>query len=325
MRHLSVNPPLGGAAGGGRPFGPPWGSEPPGRPIAAAPAVELRPCGNLSALCPPLERPSSLSLRWMLEGFMGMTCAKAFKPDLACVPRFATQTHEKARARTDTQRISTSKSSGWVCAFPVPFVRHRLTLQRQAAVANRGLQGNLYSSPSSAKLEMGPQGHCGAGNRLCLFRREVLSVEQNPSPAAQRLRDAGFQRRRDTSWYHTVCLPCHELCCLELRFALRREHRVCSGDLLHCCIPLTPRAVSQPRSFTHLLFYPACHQATHLPPTIPCHFVFSTCLRDSCPAPQEFSWSLGDLLPVALSESCMRPWTRPPLMRAGASEKQSRS
>ena len=60
MRHLSVNPPLGGAAGGGRPFGPPWGSEPPGRPIAAAPAVELRPCGNLSALCPPLERPSSL-------------------------------------------------------------------------------------------------------------------------------------------------------------------------------------------------------------------------------------------------------------------------
>lgn len=36
------------------------GSEPPGRPSAAAPAVELRPCGNLSALCPPLERPSPL-------------------------------------------------------------------------------------------------------------------------------------------------------------------------------------------------------------------------------------------------------------------------
>lgn len=35
------------------------GPEPPGRPSAAAPAVELRPCGNLSALCPPLERPSS--------------------------------------------------------------------------------------------------------------------------------------------------------------------------------------------------------------------------------------------------------------------------
>ena len=103
---------------------------------------------------------------------------------------------------------------GWVCAFPVPFVKHRLTLQRQAAVANRGLQGNFYSSPSSAKLEMGPQGHCGAGNRLCLFRREVLLVEQNPSPAAQRQtgreplqRAKGWQTSSVRSAEYSSCCP----------------------------------------------------------------------------------------------------------------------
>ena len=31
------------------------------------------------------------------------------------------------------------------------------------------------------------------------------------------------------------------------------------GTFFAACIPLTPRAISQPWSFTHLLFYPACH------------------------------------------------------------------
>lgn len=60
MRHLLVNPPLGGAAGGARPVGPPRGPRAPSGPSAAALALELRPRGNLRALCPPLERPSSL-------------------------------------------------------------------------------------------------------------------------------------------------------------------------------------------------------------------------------------------------------------------------
>lgn len=58
-------------------------------------------------------------------------------------------------------------------------------LQKTGCSGGQGTAGQPPLIPRLTKLQMGPEGHCGGGDRLCLFRRGVLLVEQNPSPAAQ--------------------------------------------------------------------------------------------------------------------------------------------
>lgn len=150
-----------------------------------------------------------------------------------------------------------------------------------------------------------------------------------------------------------VCLPCHKLCCLGLRSASRRERSVWSGDLLHC-LHRTDSTSNLPTTELHPPL-----------PSILGHFLFFTCLRGSCPSPQEFSsWRVSRpkkllwgtcsrsspsgtsqdhftcnmgtgyfllfsrVLPLGRtfrSKSHVRSWTQAPLMRAGASEQQSQS
>lgn len=168
--------------------------------------------------------------------------------------------------------------------------------RRQAAAADRGLQGNLRSSPIRPSSKWAPRvtaveatRSASSGEGSFFWSRIPLQLlRDKPGGSLSKERRAGRQAGsakssccpwlpgRLRSWvsgaeghvlvpHCLVCLPCHKLCRLEWQSALRREHCVWSGALLHSLhrtdstsnLPTTE--LHPPASLPHLAPTPTHH------------------------------------------------------------------